>query len=420
MSDTRAAKQTVIVGAGIVGIACAHYLHRAGHTVRVIDRGKIGAGCSHGNCGYISPSHVLPLTEPSAIGLAIKSLFQPNAPFRVKPTLNPSRLRWFWEFARRCTHKQMLAAAGPLKAILVSSMAEYETLIPENGIDCEWRKSGLLFVLKTPHGVDEFRKHERIITEQFDTPAQWLDGDELTQLEPALKPGLAGAYLYKQDGFLRPDKLTRSWAEYLKKQGVQFDEQCELQEVERKNGAISSLKTSQGTIPVDQLVIATGAWSTLLARLLDCKIPIQPGKGYSVLMDRPDPCPNLPMLFPEHKVGVTPFQDRYRLGSMMEFAGYDSSIPRKRIDQLRRSAEPYLISPCTNVEYETWTGWRPMTWDSLPIIGSAPGLCNTFLATGHNMLGVSLAPATGKLLTEIMTSKTPHLDANPYSAKRFQ
>jgi D-amino-acid dehydrogenase len=125
------------------------------------------------------------------------------------------------------------------------------------------------------------------------------------------------------------------------------------------------------------------------------------------------------MLFPEHRVGMTPFRDGYRLGSMMEFVGFDSTIPDYRIQQLCAAAEPYLVSPHTKSIHETWYGWRPMTWDSLPIVGAVPNLANAWLATGHNMLGLSLAAATGRLLAELMTGQSTHISAAPFSPHRF-
>ena len=136
-------------------------------------------------------------------------------------------------------------------------------------------------------------------------------------------------------------------------------------------------------------------------------------------MKRPDLCPKYPMLFPEHNVGVTPFDRGYRLGSMMEFVGFDTSIPERRIRQLRKSAQPYLVEPFTEEIQETWYGWRPMTWDSLPIIGQVPRLDNAYLATGHNMLGLSLAAATGKLIVEIIQDKPTHIDSSAFSPERF-
>jgi D-amino-acid dehydrogenase len=145
-------EKVLIVGGGVIGIACAHYLLRSGFKVTVIDQGSIGGACSHGNCGYVCPSHVLPLTEPAALRVAIKSLFQPDAPFRVKPTLERDVLRWFWEFARRCRHRVMLEAGHHLKAILDASMQEYQHLVNEESIECEWKTSGLLYVLQNREG----------------------------------------------------------------------------------------------------------------------------------------------------------------------------------------------------------------------------------------------------------------------------
>ena len=136
-------------------------------------------------------------------------------------------------------------------------------------------------------------------------------------------------------------------------------------------------------------------------------------------MSKPEPCPRYPILFPEHKVGVSPFDGGYRLGSMMEFSGYDTSIPKHRIEQLRDSAKPYLVAPVSGTAQETWFGWRPMTWDSLPIIGPVPRLANVLLATGHNMLGLSLAPTTGRLIAEMVAGRETHIDATPFSPDRF-
>lgn len=409
----------LIVGAGIIGIACAHYLSQAGRRVTVIDQGRVAGGCSHGNCGYICPSHVLPLTEPGAIGTAMKSLLNPRAPFRVKPRLSPALWNWMWQFARRCNHRQMLTAGTHLKAILDASMSEYKRLMAEESLDCEWKETGLLYVLQTDTGMRGFAETDHLLSSEFGVKAQRLEGSELPAFDPALKPGLAGAYFYPGDTSVRPDRLNASWVQQLRDRDVAFIEECRLIGVRKSGGKVIGLNTSRGEMKADQVVFAAGAWSPLLSKELECPIPIEQGKGYSVTMTRPDPCPAHPMLFPEHRVGVSPFDDGYRLGSMMEFAGYDTTIPEHRIRQLRESAEPYLRSPFTNTTLETWYGWRPMTWDSLPIIGRVPKLQNAFLATGHNMLGVSLAPATGRLVSELMAERTPHLDPQAFLPSRF-
>jgi len=412
-------QDVIVVGGGIIGIACAHYLQRTGLRVTVIDQSTIGGACSHGNCGYICPSHVLPLTEPGAVGMAIKSLFNPHAPFRVKPRLSPALWNWMWQFARRCTHQQVLTAGVHLQAILDSSMAEYRRLMAEDALDCEWKEHGLLYVLQTARGMRSFAETDKLLSEHFGVPAKRIDGADLPQFDPALKPGLAGAYHYEHDTSVRPDKLNASWRQRLEARGVTFIEQCQLQRIHKSAGRIVALETSRGEMRAERIVFALGAWSPKIAAELECSIPIEQGKGYSVTMSRPDPCPQYPMLFPEHRVGVSPFEGGYRLGSMMEFAGYDTSIPERRIQQLRDSAEPYLITPCGAGPVSTWYGWRPMTWDSLPIIGRVPQLANAFLATGHNMLGMSLATATGRLMAELMQGQTPHIDPQPFSPQRF-
>ena len=415
-----ASKESVlIVGSGVVGIACAHYLMKSGFDVTVIDQSSIAGACSHGNLGYICPSHILPLTAPGAISTAIKSFFDSSAPFRVKPRLSPAFFNWMWQFARRCNRRQMLEAAFHLKALLDSSMDEYRKIISEQTFDCEWHESGLLHVLETKSGMQDFAETDKLLADQFGVSAQRIEGEDLPQFDPAFKSGLAGAFYYGGDAFTRPDLLNAAWSQYLKQHGVIFIEDCKLDAIKRKNGQITGLQTQKGMMTADQFVFAAGAWSAQLSSGLGCRIPVEPGKGYSVTMDRPDVCPKYPMLFPEHNVGVTPFEQGYRLGSMMEFIGFDKSIPERRIDQLRESAKPYLVEPFTEKILNTWYGWRPMTWDSLPIIGRVPRLDNAYLATGHNMLGLSLAAGTGKLIAEIIREQPTHINAIAFSPERF-
>jgi D-amino-acid dehydrogenase len=419
LQDKSTNESALIVGSGIVGIACAHYLMKHGFDVTVIDQSSIAGACSHGNLGLVCPSHVLPLTEPAAIGAAIKSFFDPSAPFRVKPRLSPAFCNWMWQFARRCNRRQMLDAASHLKSILDSSMIEYRNIMSEQTLDCEWHDSGLLHVLETNSGMRDFAKTDELLADQFGVEAQRIEGKDLPEFDPAFKPGLAGAFYYEGDAFVRPNLLNMRWYQDLKQHGVTFIEHCELAAIDKKAGQITSLQTSQGALRADRFVFATGAWSSLLSSQLDCRIPVEPGKGYSVTMERPGLCPKFPMLFPEHNVGVTPFDNGYRLGSMMEFVGFDGSIPERRIRQLQESAKPYLVEPFTEEIQSAWFGWRPMTWDSLPIIGRVPRLDNAYLATGHNMLGLSLAAGTGKLIAEIVQEQPTHIDAGAFSPERF-
>ena len=412
-------ERVAIVGGGIVGIACAHYLSGAGYAVTVIDQDRIGGGCSHGNCGHICASHVLPLNEPANLLAALRSLVNPRAPFRVKPQWRPSLLRWFWEFARRCNHRHALSAGGAMKSILDASIREYEALFQAGEFEAQWQPLGLLYVLRTRRGMERFAAQDAMLRDTFGVAARRLEGSELPEFEPALRPGLAGGFLYDGDAFLRPDALTGNWTRWLASRGVRFEEGNRVQGVEKTAGEITRLLTDTGEVTADHYVFASGAWSTAVAADLGCPVPIEPGKGYSITTTRPRTCPRHAMLFAEHRVGATPFDDSFRLGSMMEFSGFDATIPSRRIQQLIDSARHYLHEPAGEEVLETWCGWRPMTWDSLPVIGAVPGLANGVLATGHHMLGMTMAPATGRLVAEIIGERPTHIDPAPYSPARF-
>jgi D-amino-acid dehydrogenase len=206
----------------------------------------------------------------------------------------------------------------------------------------------------------------------------------------------------------------------LENRGVEIREQCEVLGVNRSQRRVDSVETAQGSIAADAVVFAAGAWTPLLNKSLGCRIPIQPGKGYSITMGRPRVCPAYPLIFEEHHVAITPMKSGYRIGSTMEFAGYDATLNRKRLDLLRDGASHYLREPLGNPVEEEWFGWRPMTPDSTPIIGRSPALDNAWIAVGQNMLGVSMAPATGKLIAELIDGRQPHVDPEPYSINRFR
>jgi D-amino-acid dehydrogenase len=230
---------------------------------------------------------------------------------------------------------------------------------------------------------------------------------------------LAGAWHYEHDAHLRPDKLMASWRRILSAAGVSVRDHCEIQGFKRDSNKATATLTSAGDVAGDAFVVATGALTPLLKNHLGCKIPIQPGKGYSITMPRPARCPTIPMIFPETRVAVTPMQSGYRLGSTMEFAGYNATIDRGRLQILRDGARPFLHEPYCEPVQEEWCGWRPMTYDGKPIIGSSPIMNNVTIAAGHNMLGLSMATGTGRLVAELVNGDKPHIDPAPYSPLRF-
>ena len=412
-------RSVIVIGSGVIGTACAYYLSRSGWSVSLIDRGAFAGGSSHANCGFVCPSHVLPLAEPGMIGKALKSLFQRNSPFAIKPRLDPSLWSWLLHFAKRCNQRDLIKAGRSIQPLLLSSLELYKNLIDHESLDCEFVERGMLFAYRSKEAMEDYSSTNRLMSETFQCPAQRLTPDELNALEPALKPDLAGGWYYDDDAHLRPDKLMKAWRAVLEREGVTTLANCGFQGFDARNGLATSALTEKGGISADLFVVATGAWTPLLNDHVGCQIPIQPGKGYSITMPRPAICPQIPLIFPETRVAVTPFQSGYRLGSTMEFAGYDDSIRPERLKLLKDGAAPYLKEPYCEPVLEKWFGWRPMTYDSIPIIDRSPKFENVFIAAGHNMLGLSMAPATGKLVAEMANGSSTHIDPKPYRVGRF-
>jgi D-amino-acid dehydrogenase len=418
--------RVAVIGGGVIGTMCAWNLSSAGCQVTIVDRDKFGAACSHGNCGYVSPSHVFPLCQPGAITKTLKAMVKKNSPFAVRPRLETGFFKWFLNFSRRCNHRDMMKAGIGRHAILQSSKQLYQELISSENIDCEWQEVGLLFVHDTEKSFSDFGKTDALIRQEFGVAATPYDGRQLVELEPAIKPGFGGAWHYEGDCHLRPDKLLTEMRRKLESRGVQIVENFDVDRFIKENGKAKTLmpkaggdQPSDSTIDADHFVVATGAMTPFLNQHLGMKIPIEPGKGYSLTMPTPTRMPKLPIIFEDSHVAITPMKTKYRIGSTMEFVGYDTSINPRRLALLKTAAEKYLHEPHAQPIEEEWFGWRPMTWDGKPVIDRSPAMSNVWIAAGHNMLGLSMATGTGRLIKELMLGETPHIDPEHFSAARF-
>ena len=412
-------RHAVVVGGGVVGACSALYLANAGWRVTVVDRGRFGAGCSHANCGYVSPSHVLPLAVPGAVRATLKTLLRRNSPLKVRAGAVARNPGWFLAFARRCNRADMLASGHALHALLASSRRLYDDLVRDERLACDWQAKGMLFVFRSAAGMAHHADVAALLRAEYGVEARPLAADELLALEPALRPGAAaGAWFYPGDAHLRPDRLMAELRRVLVGRGVEVRENEEVTGFAAEGGRVRAVRTPAGVVAADAVVLAAGAWSPALARLLGSRLPIVPGKGYSLTLPRPPVCPTYPMIFEEDRVAVTPFADGLRVGSTMEFGGYNETLDRSRLGLLTTAATAYLRDPGAGPPAEEWWGWRPMTPAGPPVIAAAPGLTNVVVAAGHGMLGVSMAPATGKLVAELLGGDRPHVDPTPYRVGR--
>lgn len=410
--------RVTVVGGGVIGACCAYYLAKAGCRITVLDRGKFGAGCSHANCGYVCPSHVLPLAVPGAVWDTVRMLLRRNSPLKVKPSVVLRDPGWFLRFVRKCNTRDMTTAAGGIRALLDSSRTLFDELIRSEALDCEWTTRGLLFVFQTAAAMEHYAEIDRMLREQFQTAAEPFDSKQLETLEPALKPGLGGGWLYRSDANLRPDRLMSELRRVLVGLGVEIRENSPVSRIVTEGRKVRAVATPSGDHDADHVVLATGAWTPEFAKAVGCRVPVQPGKGYSVTFPATATDPTYPMIFEDHRVAVTPFRSGFRVGSTMEFGGYDATLNRNRLRLLTDGASHYLRNPPTGEPTEEWWGWRPMTPDGLPLLGRAPAADNLWVAAGHNMLGLSMAPATGRLIAELVTGEKPHVDPAAYSLGR--
>jgi len=412
-------QHAIVIGGGVIGCATAYYLTQQGWQVRLLEANEIGRGCSHGNCGFICPSHVLPLTVPGAVWPVLRRMFRRDSAIYVKPRWDPALWGWLARFALGCRRGPMMSRAAARHALLASSMKLYRQLVADESLNLEWEDRGLLLVFKSPHEFAAHGKIAALVRDEFGIVATAYDGEQLCALEPALRPGQAGGWHYPGDAHLRPDRLMAELKAVLKSRGVDIAEGVKATRFDIETGRARALDTTAGPMSTDQFVLAAGAQTPAFAQQLGCPLPIQPGKGYSITMRRSGVVPSIPIILEEYHVAVTPWPSGVRVGSTMEFAGYDSTISRRRIELFKRAAAEYLAEPPDGPIDEEWSGWRPMTFDDLPCIGHAPAAANVVVAAGHGMIGLATATASGKLAAELVSGAAPHVDPSPYSLRRF-
>lgn len=230
---------------------------------------------------------------------------------------------------------------------------------------------------------------------------------------------MAGGVFFPDDAHFRPDAYCSELARLVRQLGGIIEEGCEVLSLQAQGDSIEYVETSKGLRQAKQILVALASWSPALVKNVGIALPIQPGKGYSITYTLPAILPKTPLVLTERSVCVTTWNDGYRLGSTMEFSGFDDKLNAKRLAALERGAHEYLHEPFGEEVKERWYGWRPMTYDDLPIIGASPRHRNLFLATGHGMLGMSMSAITGQLIAELLTGRNPSIDITPFSPGRF-
>ncbi len=412
--------EVLVIGGGAIGICCAHYLRERGKEVMVVEKGDICSGASYGNAGLVVPSYSIPLAAPGVISQSMKWLVDPESPFHIKPTLRPSLFHWLWKFRGACNWRHVRKSIPVLRDLTQESLRLFEELAALQELKFGFEKKGLLELFRTEAGFEKGKQTFKML-EPFGIEAEVLENADLEQLIGGLETRAVGGIFSHGDALLIPDRFVKQLGGYEAEQGAHLATRVEVIGFDTSGRRISKVHTTRGDISVEEVVLAGGAWNSGIARDLGIRLMIEPAKGYSITFKKPDRCPQIPLTLAESYVVLTPMGDMVRFAGTLELAGFDQSINTRRVRAILKTVSGYF--PDLDLDamevIEIWQGLRPCTPDGLPSIGRPPSWENVMVAGGHGMLGISLAPATGKLVSQLMTGKAPFMDPAPLRIERF-
>lgn len=409
----------IVIGGGVVGLCCAYALQRAGAEVIVVERGVCGGAASRGNAGWIVPSYSTPLSEPGTLKQSLGWIFRNDGPLRIYPRFSADFLRWCWRFWKSSTQQNFEQGLKALLTLNRHTIRLFDELRAA-GVEFEMHSTGLLVVTLTQQALEkEVEEYHKINSAGYAEDAEVLDSLAIRRLEPALSDEVVGGLHLKAERYVRPESLTRGLVDYLRSVGVQILEDTEVHNMEPAGPNGWRLNTSRRCLEGDCIVVAAGVWSSQLLSSLGVRIPLEGAKGCSITASGHGTRPRYALKLAEARVTCSPFVSRTRITGTLDLTGMDPSLDRRRMETMVSASEPYLRDWRPEKPELEWAGLRPLTPDSLPLIGSVPGLHHLYLATGHGQLGVTLAPATGAVIAPLILEGHVVPEVEPFAVDRF-
>ena len=411
-------KRVGIIGGGIVGLCSAYFLRKEGHEVFIFNDKKEfnDGGASYVNAGYIVPSHFISMANSDMIKKGIKWMFSPSSPFYIKPRFDLDLILWLWYFYKSSNKKKVESSISSLKNINLFSKDLYETILSSGDFSFDYNKNGLLMLYKNESvGEAEWSVGQRAIQEGLDV--RLLSLNEVKKLEPKVDLDIKGAVHYLCDAHMTPNQFMSQIKSYLVKQGVIFYKEG-VEDFTLKSKTISNIITRNSNLELDEVVLAAGSWSSSLGNKLKISIPLQAGKGYCINISK-DLNIAMPAILCEKKVAVTPMNSFTRFSGAMELSGIENKINSIRVDSILDGAKSYYKNlNFAKEELSIFCGLRPCSPDGLAYIGRTKKYKNLTIATGHCMMGWSLGPASGKLVSEIISNYKTSLNLDAFSPDR--
>ena len=410
-------KKVTIIGGGIIGLSCAYYLQKEGHEVIVVDQSSMNEGASYINAGYLCPSHIVPMAAPGVMKQGLKWMLNSKSPLYIKPNLNPDFLKWSWAFHKSCTEKHVKRSIKAIKEIAVMGRELYSDIKNIENFSFQLDNKGLLMICNSEKLLEEEIEVAHLAKKEG-LPVEILDKKQLDAIEPKLQIAAKGAVHYQSDRHTSPHIFMSELKAHLQNKGVAFFQNEKVVDFKFVNGKIKEIITDKQQFKSDEIVLAAGAWSHYLAKKIGTKLLLQPGKGYSI--NTKETKITVPAILCEAKVAITPMKGLTRFAGTMEIAGINSHINRDRVRTIVKAAKTYY--PEVNIDEKAQqgatSGLRPVSPDGLPYIGKSVKCKNLVFATGHAMMGWTMGPSTGKLVSEIISDKKTSLPIEAYHPDR--
>ncbi len=407
-----------IVGGGVVGIACSLELARRGARVLVLERDRVGHGCSFGNAGWLTPSLAAPLADPSLVFKSLVWLLDPESPLYIQPRIDLSFLRWLAGFLLASRRDRFARGASAMVELCRVSVDLWEELARRSPEGFGFERHGLIEVLEQPAELEASRAGiERLKLSGI--RAEFWSADEVREREPAVVGRQVGAWYFPDDAHCEPYPAVRALAAEALGAGVRIAEETELYGAAASGAGPRQLVTTRGMVAADQVVLAAGAWSEGVGKTFGLRIPVLGGKGYALVLPRLEPHPTRSIYLAARKIAANPHTNALRVAGTLELVRDDFSINERRLNAILRGAQEMLAIPKAPVVREVWRGLRPCAPDGMPLIGRARGRGDVWLATGHQMIGLTASLGTARLLGELMAGTPPSFDPEPFRADRY-
>ena len=413
--------RVLVLGSGVIGVSTAYYLAKAGHDVTVIDRQPGPAlETSFANAGQISPGYASPWAAPGIPLKAAKWLFQKHAPLAIRPDGSLFQLQWMWEMVRNCTADRYAVNKERMVRLAEYSRDCIRTLRAETGISYEGRSLGTIQLFRTQQQLEGAAKDIEVLRDAG-VEYELLQGRDLGNAEPALgsHATLVGGLRLPNDETGDCQLFTTRLTAMARDLGVRFEFDTDIQALDIANGQITGVRTAKGTLSADRYVLALGSYSRLLLKD-QFNLPVYPLKGYSITVPITDEsrAPVSTILDESYKIAVTRFENRIRVGGMAEIAGYSKTLNPVRRETLEMVVNDLFPGAGDTRQASFWTGLRPMTPDSTPVVGATP-LRNLFINTGHGTLGWTMACGAAAVIADLVSGKQPAIRADDLAVFRY-